>query len=114
MKVGIFICVGLVVILGSIFMLGADRAFFKSYVTLHAHFPEVQGLAEGSVVSFSGITIGNIKRIDIVPEENLIDVVLSVDKKYMPRVTEGSTVEFRPLGALGYKFLFVFPGVPIV
>jgi phospholipid/cholesterol/gamma-HCH transport system substrate-binding protein len=111
-KVGIFICIGLVVILGSIFMLGADKAFFKSYVTLHAHFQEVQGLAEGSVISYSGITIGNIERIDIVPDQNLIDVVLSVDKKFMPRVTEGSLVEIRTQGALGDKFVFVIPGDP--
>lgn len=112
LKVGIFLCIGLIVILGSIFMLGADKAFFKSYVKLHAHFQEVQGLAEGSVISFSGITIGNVERIDIVPEQNLIDVVLSVDKKYMPRVTEGSQVEIRTQGALGDKFVFVIPGDP--
>lgn len=112
LKVGTFISIGLVVIMVSVFMLGADRAFFKTYVTLHAHFEQVQGLAEGSVVSFSGITIGNVKRIDIVPEQNLIDVVLAVDKKFMPRVTEGSLVEIRTQGALGDKFIFVIPGDP--
>jgi phospholipid/cholesterol/gamma-HCH transport system substrate-binding protein len=112
LKVGTFICIGLVVILGSVFMLGGNKAFFKTYVTLHAHFEQVQGLAEGSVVSFSGITIGNVKAINIVPEQNLIDVVLSVDDKFMPRVTEGSLVEIRTQGALGDKFVFVIPGDP--
>ncbi|RYZ64259.1 MAG: MCE family protein, partial [Proteobacteria bacterium] len=60
-KIGLFLSIGIFLILGTIFMLGADRAFFKKYVTLHAHFEQVQGLAEGSVVSFSGITVGNIK-----------------------------------------------------
>lgn len=112
MKVGTFISIGLLVIMVSVFMLGADRAFFKKYVTLHAHFEQVQGLAEGSVVSFSGITIGNIRRIDILPEQNLIDVILAIDSKYMPRVTEGSLVEIRTQGALGDKFIFVIPGDP--
>lgn len=111
-KVGIFILIGLIAILGSVFMLGADKAFFKTYVKLHAHFDQVQGLAEGSVVSFSGINIGNVAEINIVPEQNLIDVVLSVDKKFMPRVTEGSLVEIRTQGALGDKFVFVIPGDP--
>lgn len=112
LRVGIFLSIGLVLILGSIFMLGADRAFFKSYTTLHAHFTEVQGLAEGSVVSFSGITVGNVQRIEILPERNMIDLVLLVDNKYMPRVTEGSMVEIRTQGALGDKFIFIVPGDP--
>lgn len=112
LRVGIFLSIGLILILGSIFMLGADRAFFKSYTTLHAHFSEVQGLAEGSVVSFSGITVGNVQKIEILPERNMIDLVLLVDNKYMPRVTEGSMVEIRTQGALGDKFIFIVPGDP--
>ncbi len=112
LRVGIFLSIGLVLILGSIFMLGADRAFFKSYTILHAHFEQVQGLAEGSVISFSGITVGNIKKIQILPEKNLIDLVLQVDNEFMPRVTEGSQVEIRTQGALGDKFIFIIPGDP--
>jgi phospholipid/cholesterol/gamma-HCH transport system substrate-binding protein len=111
-KIGVFLFVGLILILGSIFMLGADRAFFKRYLTLHAHFDQVQGLAEGSVVSFSGITVGNIKKIQVVPEQNLIDVVLLVDKEFNSRVTEGSLVEIRTQGALGDKYIFIIPGDP--
>jgi phospholipid/cholesterol/gamma-HCH transport system substrate-binding protein len=111
-KIGLFLSIGLFLILGSIFVLGADRAFFKSYVTLHAHFEQVQGLAEGSVVSFAGITVGNIKKIQVVPEQNMIDVVIDVDKDYMSRVTEGSMVEIRTQGALGDKYIFIIPGDP--
>ncbi|MBK9323171.1 MAG: MCE family protein [Bdellovibrionaceae bacterium] len=109
-KIGIFLTSGLFLILGSIFMLGADRAFFKSYVTLHAHFDQVQGLAEGSVVSFAGITIGNVRKIQIVQGQNLIDAVLDVDKDYIARITKGSKVEIRTQGALGDKFIYIIPG----
>jgi phospholipid/cholesterol/gamma-HCH transport system substrate-binding protein len=111
-KIGLFLSIGLVLILGSIFMLGADRAFFKSYVTLHAHFEQVQGLADGSVVSFSGITVGNIKKITVLPDANMLDVFLLVDKDFMPRITEGSMVEIRTQGALGDKYIFILPGDP--
>lgn len=112
LRVGIFLSVGLALILGSIFMLGADKAFFRNYTTLHAHFEQVQGLAEGSVVSFSGITVGNIKKIQILPERNLIDIVMQIDDEFMPRVTEGSLVEIRTQGALGDKYIFIIPGDP--
>jgi phospholipid/cholesterol/gamma-HCH transport system substrate-binding protein len=104
--------VGLILLLGSIFLLGADKAFFRSYTTLHAHFEQVQGLAEGSVVSFSGITVGNIQKIKILPERNLIDIVMQIDDEFMPRVTEGSLVEIRTQGALGDKYIFIIPGDP--
>jgi len=112
LRVGIFLIVGLVLLLGSIFLLGADKAVFRSYTTLHAHFEQVQGLAEGSVVSFSGITVGNIKKIQILPERNLIDIVMQIDDQFMPRVTEGSLVEIRTQGALGDKYIFIIPGDP--
>ncbi|MGZ3748724.1 MAG: MlaD family protein [Pseudobdellovibrionaceae bacterium] len=111
-RVGLFLSLGLTLILGSIFMLGGERAFFKRYTILHAHFEQVQGLAEGSLVSFSGITIGNVKKIQILPERNLIDLVLQIDNDFMPRVTEGSQVEIRTQGALGDKFVFIIPGDP--
>lgn len=109
-KIGLFLSIGIFLILATIFMLGADRAFFKTYVTLHAHFDQVQGLAEGSVVSFSGITVGNIKEIKVIPGSNMLDVALLVDKEYMPRITEGSQVEIRTQGALGDKYIFIIPG----
>jgi len=112
LKVGIFLVVGMVLLLGSIFLLGADKAFFRSYTTVHAYFEQVQGLAEGSVVSFSGITVGNIAKIEILPERNLIDIVMVIDDKFMPRVTEGSLVEIRTQGALGDKYIFILPGDP--
>ncbi|MBC7370606.1 MAG: MCE family protein [Bdellovibrionaceae bacterium] len=111
-KIGLFLSIGIFLILGTIFMLGADRAFFKTYVALHAHFDQVQGLAEGSVVSFSGITVGNIKAIKVMPESNMLDVILLVDKEYMPKITEGSQVEIRTQGALGDKYIFIIPGDP--
>lgn len=110
MKVGIFLVVGLVVIMTSIFMLGADRALFRSYIYLHAHFDQVQGLAEGSVISLSGVNVGNVERIDFQPETNSLDLVMKIDKKYAAKLTEGAQVEIRTQGALGDKFVFIIPG----
>jgi phospholipid/cholesterol/gamma-HCH transport system substrate-binding protein len=111
-KVGIFLAIGIVIILGSIFFIGGEKSIFKSYVNLHAHFDQVQGLAEGSVVSLSGVTIGNVQKIEFLPEKNALDVVMRVDKGFMPRLREGSQVEIRTQGALGDKFVFIIPGDP--
>ncbi|MBO9665258.1 MAG: MCE family protein [Bdellovibrio sp.] len=112
LKVGIFLAVGIVFILGSIFFIGADKSIFRSYTKLHAHFDQVQGLAEGSVVSLSGITVGNVQAITFVPEKNTLDVTMKIDEKYLNRIREGSQVEIRTQGALGDKFVFIIPGDP--
>ncbi len=111
-KVGIFIAIGAVLILGSIFFLGADKALFTDYVRVHAHFEQVQGLAVGSVVSLSGITVGNVEDITFVSQTNSLDVKMKINKEFLPRVRQGSQVEIRTQGALGDKFVFIIPGDP--
>ncbi len=112
LKVGVFITIGLFVILASIFMLGADRAIFKKYVRLHSYFSEVQGLAEGSVVSLSGITVGNIEEINFIADKNLVDVVLKIEFDYAKKMSKHTQVEIRTQGALGDKYIFLIPGDP--
>ena len=110
LKVGIFLLIGLVTIMMSIFMLGADKAFFKSFIRVHANFEQVQGLAQGSIVSLAGVTVGNIEEINISNESNMLDVVLRIDQAFSNKLTEGSQVEIRTQGALGDKFVYIIPG----
>lgn len=109
MKVGLFIALGAIVLCVSIFLVGGNK-LLKSHVTLHAHFESVQGLSEGSVVSLSGIPVGNVQDFIFLPEENKLDVVMKIDSDYLKRITEGSAVEIRTQGALGDKFIYILPG----
>lgn len=111
-KVGIFISIGTVLILASIFFLGADKSLFTSYVRLHAHFDQVQGLSEGSVVSLSGVTVGNVESITFLSEKNSLDVKMKIDSNFITRIRQGSQIEIRTQGALGDKFIFIIPGEP--
>ncbi|KYG66214.1 ABC transporter substrate-binding protein [Bdellovibrio bacteriovorus] len=111
-KVGIFLSVGIIFILGSIFFLGADKALFTNYIRIHAHFDQVQGLSEGSVVSLSGINVGNVEKITFLPEVNALDVKMKVNENFRARIRKGSQVEIRTQGALGDKFVFIIPGDP--
>lgn len=110
LRVGIFLSIGLAIILTSIFMIGADRALFTKYVHIHANFDQVQGLAEGSVVSLSGITVGNIEKIEYNHEKSLIDVQMKIDSLYAKKISKSSQVEIRTQGALGDKYIFIMPG----
>jgi len=109
MKVGIFIAIGFIFILVSLFMVGGDH-LIRRYAVLHAYFDHIQGLNEGSTVSLSGVRVGNIEKFIFLPDKNKLDVWIKVDTDFLPRVTEGSTVEIRTQGALGDKFIFITPG----
>ena len=109
-RVGIFVSIGLIVVLLFIVMLGGDKMLLAKRATLSAIFPQVQGLAEGSVVSLSGLSIGNVKSIEYHKESKKVQVVLSIDAKYLKSIPEDSSVEIRTQGALGDKFIFINPG----
>lgn len=108
-KVGLFTASGLVIALFSILTVGGD-GIMASKAIFHSTFEHVQGLNEGSTVSLSGIRVGNVKKFVFLPGENKLDVQMTIDKQYLSRITEGSTIEVRTQGALGDKFLFITPG----
>lgn len=111
-KVGVFLIIGLVMITISIFMLGADKAFLKTYTKITAEFDQVQGLAEGSVVSLSGIVVGNVDKIQFDSDRNKIIVRLKIDNQFKNLIKKDSQVDIRTQGALGDKFVFIIPGTP--
>ncbi len=111
-KVGIFISVGLVFLATMIFMLGGDKVLFHNYYFLKARFQNVDGLAKGSLVSLSGINVGNIEEIRFSEDNQSLEVILRVDSLYRERITKGSMAKISTKGALGDKFIFVSPGTP--
>ena len=109
-KVGLFIGVGLLVMMVSILMLGGDKVLFTRYDYLRARFTDVQGLFPGSVVSLAGVPIGNVKEIQFVPSENKLEITLKINHMYHDRLVEGVVAEVKTQGALGDKYVYLNPG----
>jgi len=108
-RVGIFVALGLLTICLSIFFIGGNE-IFKTKFQLKARFPQIQGLTKGSVVSLSGIKVGNIKDVNFITNQNSVEVILRIDQEFAAKITEGSQIEIRTQGALGDKYLFITPG----
>lgn len=109
-KVGLFLAIGLVSIMVSITMLGANSSLLKSYAEITARFEQVQGLAEGSVVSLSGVVVGNVDRIEFNTDNSDLIVHLKVAKNFLKNIASDSKVEIRTQGALGDKYIYISPG----
>jgi phospholipid/cholesterol/gamma-HCH transport system substrate-binding protein len=108
-KMGTFVALGSSFVLFSILLLGGDKLVLTKKAKLNAVFPQVQGLAEGSLISLSGIPVGNVSRITM-NESGAVLVQFKIEAKYLDKISKDSMVEIRTQGALGDKFLFVTSG----
>jgi phospholipid/cholesterol/gamma-HCH transport system substrate-binding protein len=109
-KVGIFTAVGIVLFCLSIILLGGDKMFFAAREELKVRLPQVQGLGQGSVVSLSGVPIGNVDGIKFVEKSHDVEVTLDIDEDALKRITEGSKATVKTQGALGDKYIYIEPG----
>ncbi|OFZ30532.1 MAG: hypothetical protein A2622_09050 [Bdellovibrionales bacterium RIFCSPHIGHO2_01_FULL_40_29] len=112
-KVGAFLAIGLFVLLGSIFTLGSNKSYFQEVFLVRAYFDSVQGLNKGSLVSLSGVKVGNVDGISFDGDRNLVKVIIRIDAVYKNKIRKDSRIELRTQGALGDKFLFITPGTNI-
>src|SRR4051812_22138057 len=63
--VGIFVCIGLAILIATIFTLGGQRKTFVKKISLTTVFKDINGLKEGDNVWFSGVKIGTVKKITL-------------------------------------------------
>ena len=65
-RLGLFVTLGIVLLIFGIFMIGQKNSLFSSTFTVNAYFKDVQGLKSGAPVRFGGIDVGSVKNIEIV------------------------------------------------
>lgn len=109
-KVGIFTVVGIVLFCLSVILLGGDKFFFSDDYELKVRLPTAQGLGIGSVVTLSGVPVGNVRKINFIPKSTEVELTVSVLSEVQDRITERSKVTVKTQGALGDKYLYIEPG----
>lgn len=104
--IGLFVLFGTLVLIGSIFWLGANE-FFKTRNYYLSYFEgSIQGLEQGSAVKYLGIPIGNVKDISISPDGKLVEVKMLIDPKL--KITPAMRIKLEYSGLAGGKFLQIF------
>ena len=112
-KVGLFLAIGLAVLITSVFMLGSNKSLFQKSYSLVTYFDSVQGLNNGAIVSIAGFKIGNVQSIDFDEKTNLVKVIFIIDSDYAKKIKADSVVEIKTQGALGDKFYISHPAKPM-
>jgi phospholipid/cholesterol/gamma-HCH transport system substrate-binding protein len=67
-RIGLFIVIGLAILVVTIFLLGEKSELFRSTYDVKAYFKDIQGLRSGAIVRLSGIDVGSVKKIQIVSD----------------------------------------------
>jgi len=88
-KLGLFVVVGVVAMMGALFWLGARR-FQRTAFPAVSYFDEsVQGLDVGSPVKFRGVTVGTVADITIAPDHRHVQVTSDIYVDAMQRLGLG-------------------------
>src|SRR5437868_1609668 len=109
--VGLFICVGIVILVVGVLTLGGQKKIFEKKFELNAVFPDVAGLQEGNNVWQSGVKVGTIKRI-AMRREGLVEVEMRIGKKYHEFITRDAKVKIGSDGLIGNKIIIIYGGTP--
>ncbi|HSY60406.1 MAG TPA: MlaD family protein [Cytophaga sp.] len=75
---------------------------------LKARFSQLDGLAEGNNVLFSGIQAGTVKNISII-NDTTIEVVLLIDNKVKPYIHENALAIIGTEGLMGNRMINITP-----
>lgn len=100
-----------VLVIAAIFLIFAytssETRMSKGYL-LKAYFEKIDGLNLGSDVKLNGVKIGNVMKVEVVPQSYQIAVTFSVKSGIM--IPEDSSAEIISEGFLGGKYLSLVPG----
>lgn len=114
-KLGIFVLVGLLLFLISIFYISSENNIFNPTFSVLAVFKNVEGLKRGDNVWLSGVKVGTVRGVHIVSEGSVI-VELSLQEDQSRFIKTDATAFVGTDGLVGNKIVVIRPGnaaVPI-
>ena len=108
-KLGIFVVLGLVLFISTIYFVGKQKNIFGNTFHLKAQFKTVSGLKVGNNVRFSGINIGNVNEVELLTDTSVM-VDLVIRKKYQEFIKKDARASIGSDGLMGDKVLTISPG----
>lgn len=108
-KLGMFVIIGLVLFVGTIYFVGKQKNLFGSTFHLKSQFKTVSGLKEGNNVRFSGINVGTVYGIELITDTSVM-VDLVIKKNVQQFIKTDAVAGIGSDGLMGDKVLTISPG----
>lgn len=109
--VGLFVFIGLTILVAGILVLGGQQKRFVSTLQIKAVFNDVGGLKTGNNVWFSGVKIGTIKRISFVGSSK-VEVDMNIEEKSAVYIRKDAQATLGSDGLIGNKLIVIVGGSP--
>lgn len=107
--VGVFVTVGILILVTAIFTLGGQRGSFVRSRIIQARFTDIGGLKKGDNVWLDGVKVGMIRDIRIEGKNRVI-VELRVDKIIDSLIKRDSRVRISSDGIMGNRIVVIYGG----
>ncbi len=109
MRLGIFISVGLLILVAGIYLIGSKQQLFSNTFRISGIFKDINGLQIGNNVRLSGINVGVIGSIEIIADTAVrVDIV--IEEKARKFIKKDSKANIGSDGLMGSKMLTIIPG----
>ncbi|WP_039109239.1 MlaD family protein [Flavobacterium sp. AED] len=108
-KLGMFVIIGLVLFIATIYFVGKQQNIFGSTFHLKSNFKSVSGLEVGNNVRFSGINIGTVSDIELVTDSSVV-VSISIKDEVQQFIKTDAIASIGSDGLMGDKVLTISPG----
>ena len=100
---GIFVFAGIAILVAGVFIVGGKDKSFKNSLNANAVFSDVNGLAKGSNVWYSGVKIGTVKKVSFV--EHGVQVSFSIEEDVQKKIRKDTRVKLSSDGLIGNKII---------
>jgi phospholipid/cholesterol/gamma-HCH transport system substrate-binding protein len=106
-QVGAFVIGAAAIGISAAIWLGASRYFEDTGLLVSYYSESVQGLEPGAAVKYRGVPAGRVEDIDIAPDGDLIEVVMSIDVEFAESVREDETLrsQLQLSGITGLRYV---------
>jgi phospholipid/cholesterol/gamma-HCH transport system substrate-binding protein len=109
-KLGMFVIIGLVLFVTTIYFVGKQKNLFGSTFNLKSNFKSVSGLEVGNNVRFAGINIGTVSDIQLKTDSSVV-VVFLIKDEVRKFIKTDATASIGSDGLMGDKVLTISPGI---
>ena len=109
LRVGITVLIATLTLAVLLFLMSGSSGLFTRRITLKSYFDNAQGLRVGAPVRLSGVDVGNVSKILIVPDKDKqltpVEVVMKVSTRYSYAIHRDSVTSLETAGVLGETYL---------
>ncbi|MEX0883938.1 MAG: MlaD family protein [Cyclobacteriaceae bacterium] len=107
--VGIFVLIGIIILIVGILTLGAQQKAFVKSIRIYAVFDDVGGLQTGNNIWFSGVKIGTVKKINFYGDSQ-VEIEMNIEASSKEFIKKNSKATISSDGLIGNKIIVIYGG----